>query len=456
METFSIELAAEKIYDPRTQSYFNEVLSSYTNGNYRSAVVMLWSVVVCDLVYKLKHLRDIYEDPTAETILQLIAQRQVSNPTSPDWELQLLNEVRDRTELIENAEYASLVHLQNRRHLSAHPVLTSEDLLFRPNRETTRALIRDALESILLKPPILTKKITAALVSDISVKKDFFPDDLTLKRYLEAKYFRNLRPAVENNLFRSLWKFVFRLSNPDTDENRHINYRTLRLLYLRNPSEFRVYIRSHKDFFSELGEKEEQLQYLIDFLSDDPVLYELLTDSAKAPLLTYAKSSLSAYAGAIFLNKDIRSHLHQLNHLITQEDRFTLYSLGGRSKVISESTWNNLISLAQEGNSLSALCDIAVSLHTKSGSFDFADLSFEYYLKPLLSSLDENQLERLIKGIDDNDQTYARRRAKEHYELLYKECCRVLDQDFDYHNYPNFNKKIEHLVNTLKEDDIPF
>ena len=31
-----------EIYFAKTKEYFNEVLSSYSNGNYRSAVVMLY------------------------------------------------------------------------------------------------------------------------------------------------------------------------------------------------------------------------------------------------------------------------------------------------------------------------------------------------------------------------------------------------------------------------------
>jgi len=64
MENFSIESAIDRISDPRSKEYFQEVNSSYRNGNYRSAVVMLWTTVVCDLIYKLQTLRDIHNDPT--------------------------------------------------------------------------------------------------------------------------------------------------------------------------------------------------------------------------------------------------------------------------------------------------------------------------------------------------------------------------------------------------------
>jgi len=107
VENFSIELAADKISEPRTREYFQEVLNSYTNSNYRSAVVMLWTVVICDLIYKLQHLRDIYNDTTAQSILDHIAQKQKANPNSPDWETELLEQVKNRTELLDSAEYQS-------------------------------------------------------------------------------------------------------------------------------------------------------------------------------------------------------------------------------------------------------------------------------------------------------------------------------------------------------------
>ena len=55
MKDFSIDVEAENIFDQRTREYFQEVLGSFVNGNYRSAVVMLWSVVVADLIYSFRN-----------------------------------------------------------------------------------------------------------------------------------------------------------------------------------------------------------------------------------------------------------------------------------------------------------------------------------------------------------------------------------------------------------------
>lgn len=135
MSNFSIELAAEQIVDTRTKSYFTEVLSSFINGHYRSAVVMLWSVVISDLVYKLQDLRDLYQDPVATSILEAVLMRQNANPTNPEWEPYLLEEVNSRTQFFEAGEHQHIVGIHKLRHLSAHPVLSSAHLLFEPNKK---------------------------------------------------------------------------------------------------------------------------------------------------------------------------------------------------------------------------------------------------------------------------------------------------------------------------------
>lgn len=66
MNYFSIDDAISNIKNKYTRELFKEVYSSYTIGNYRSAVVMLWSIIVTDLLLKLKDLDNIYDDPKAK------------------------------------------------------------------------------------------------------------------------------------------------------------------------------------------------------------------------------------------------------------------------------------------------------------------------------------------------------------------------------------------------------
>src|SRR5262249_45281622 len=94
MHDFSIDAAQERIVDPRTRSYSKEFSSSYANENYRSAVVMLWSVVVCDLLFKMEFLSTTHGDKTAATILTEIEALRLKNLNSPEWERELVEKIR--------------------------------------------------------------------------------------------------------------------------------------------------------------------------------------------------------------------------------------------------------------------------------------------------------------------------------------------------------------------------
>lgn len=397
MNEFSIEIAAENIVDHKTKDYFVEVLRSFINENYRSAVVMLWSVVIADLVYKLQSLRDLYHDNTASSILKLIENKQQANPSSPDWELFLLEEINKRTCLLEIADYQHLLNLQKIRHLSAHPVLSSANLLFSPNKETVRSLIRNTLEAVLLKPPIFSKKIVEEFVVDVASKKDLFPDQKGLKQYLEAKYFKNLHPSVEHELIKALWKFCFRLSNQDTEAGREINARSLQLLYQRNPVEFRNFVVQNSAYFSEISPNGAPLSELISFLSECPALYNALTDAAKVPLSSYAESDANLFAAAIFLSGSFAEHIAKLR---TFEYKLLLK--------LSDTNWNNLIIQAKESKQLQEVFEIGISMYCDSGSFGLADSNFVKFIAPYVAEFDRERLILLLNGIEENSQTYRR------------------------------------------------
>jgi hypothetical protein len=48
--TFILEDEMENVVSPQTKEYLKEVVSSYNHGNYRSAIVVLYTVVIFDLI----------------------------------------------------------------------------------------------------------------------------------------------------------------------------------------------------------------------------------------------------------------------------------------------------------------------------------------------------------------------------------------------------------------------
>lgn len=69
MSEFIIEYELEKVKSNLTKEYLKEVISSYNSGNYRSTIVVLYSVVIFDLLEKMKILSEIYNDGKATKIL---------------------------------------------------------------------------------------------------------------------------------------------------------------------------------------------------------------------------------------------------------------------------------------------------------------------------------------------------------------------------------------------------
>ncbi len=253
MQDFSIEMSAERIVDRRTREYFREVYSSYVNGNYRSATVMLWSVVVADLVFKLEELQMAYADPAAVAILDAVTQSQADNPTSPAWEIELLDEVKKRTLLLDVAEHQALVTLQKQRHLSAHPILTGVRELFSPSRETTRANIRSALEAVLTKPSLMSRKILDSMLEDLERLRDQELARAEVDKLIKGKYLAHMLAKVEDSVFKSMWSLVFLKTDKRCEDNRKINRQALQSLFAHRPDQCLALIEAEPRHYGDVS-----------------------------------------------------------------------------------------------------------------------------------------------------------------------------------------------------------
>ncbi|MAU13513.1 MAG: hypothetical protein CL607_27090 [Anaerolineaceae bacterium] len=435
MTDYSLELSAERIYNSKTKKYFQEVLTSYVNENYRSALVMLWTVVVCDLIYKLQELQALYSDEIAKGILEEIEEEQKNNPHSPAWENKLLDFVKQRTVLLEEAEYRELVHLQQQRHLSAHPILTQVEILHRPSSDITRALIRSSLEAVLVKSPQLAKKIIPTFVQDVASKKELLIDDDTLKRYIEKRYLVNLKAEIENELFAAMWKFVFVLSNEDTDTNRDINSRVLSILYQRRPSEVRSYIITNKSNFNSIHE--DFLDDLLTFLVEHPNLYKSLPEVTRTLVDRQAISSVDRQIECDFISPNLEEHFEKSLQLIKKE------LTNESSWELPTKAWERFVKYAKTLSKLNLVVDIGIDFYCVSNSFDAADRRFKEYILPHIHVMNETHILRLLDGIEKNSQTHSRNRATFDHKILKEHFDKVLGPDFDYKPYEWFMWTVE-------------
>jgi len=433
MSTYSIEQSAENIYHPKTKEYFREVLQSYVNGSYRSAVVMLYSVVMCDLIYKLKDLKGLYEDKTAEAILDQIEQEQKTETKKGGWETTLIEEVKKRTSLLEPADEINLDTLRRHRHLSAHPVLTQEDLLSTPNRETVRALMRNMLDGLLTKNPVMTKEIFVTLLEDLEQHKNFFTDDLSLEKYLESRYLKNTNEQIINTIFKGLWGITFNCTSEQCKSNRKINFRTLKILYKRNRASLIKFITENHIPFNKFAEDDQGvLIKLTEFFGNNPEVYEAFEEHSRTKLKAKVERKWSLKVRALFLRDSIEKHLDYLIKDIHWKEQGFMEEKFNESYILDKDDKTLLFKWAFENDCLDKYYDLLIQQFVHSGDFNTAHYNFGDFIEDNLKHFKRDHFLSLYSGINRNRQCYGHKYAKGDNTIIKGYSDLILGAEFDY------------------------
>jgi hypothetical protein len=430
---YSIELQAENISNKNTKIYFQEVLSSYINGNYRSAIVVLWTTLVCDLIYKLQELSDIYNDSVAEKILKEIRKKQKENPKSPEWEAELVKLLEDRTDMFTTYEISHIHSLHQHRHLSAHPIIKEDLDLYQPNKETTRALIRNTLEFILTKPAMASNKIFNDLIIDLDEKRELFPAIEDLENYLTPKYYKYIPNQVKKYIFKQLWKFVFKLNNPDADKNRRMNIRALAILYKQNQKLINELMIGEKEYFASNINLEEEMdmKYFVAFCSKYPKLYTMIEGSHKPPILERIKQNKSLWSESFFI------YATPIEYLQILENEIGLGEVAKDAKLSKK-----IVDFCKEHETLDKLITLYTDRYARSQSYSDADRTFDALIEPVLTLLNREQFIYLLEQIETNSQVCDRGKAYSDHKMIQEQCHSVCDS-FDYAPYEKFLKSIE-------------
>jgi hypothetical protein len=387
---FSLEADIERIKNSNTRVYFNEVYQTFVNGNYRSSIVMLYSVLICDLVYKLHDLRDIYNDTKAGKILKEIEKLQTTNSTSPEWETKLIEKIKTDTNLLESSDIVAIESLQKYRHLSAHPVLTNSDLLFTPNKETVKSLMRNILSGILTNPPFFSNKIFDTFLSNLSEINDKMTYE-ELKKYLISKYLKQLKDPDYSKLFRSLWKIVFITDDEDSRNNRNINIQALSVLMEYKPNLCLSSVEKEPDFYSNIT-KSALLSYLSKFLREFPNVYKELSESLRGLLKNHIDQDVKLKITCWFIhNCSVYEHI---KNLMEQE----LSDFDQKSLLI-------LKKIAKRNDCLDIFVEFCINYFGYSCSFADTQNRFDKAIS-IIDDWNLEQVKNLLEKSNSNDQIY--------------------------------------------------
>lgn len=418
-----IEKLQASIQDKRTAEYFGEVLSCYYSGNLRSAVVMLYATVICDLIYKLEELKDIYNDDGAKQILEDLENRQKSNPKSTDWEKDIPEKCKDGNKILTMADYSNFCSLQQLRHLCAHPVLGEKKELYRPNSDIVLGHIRNMLEGVFIKPAFQTKALFKMFVEDIANVKDILVKHEDIKKYIENKYLDKFDDIeLEYYLFKNLWKFVFKLTNDDCETNRTINYQVLLILTERHQDIILEKFENAKEYFSRNVDENNAklLVRLIKFFNIYPKFFDKLTEDKRIQIngIIDTDSRYDFKALSIFKEENIVDYIFNAPFVLHKTGIYLFKFL--YKKVDKQTAF-----------------DYGIHLYSTSSSFDEADLRFEKFIQPFIKNLSLEQLKQIIEFANTNAQLYGRWRAVQSNRII-RDRILSLENSFDFSPYPNF------------------
>lgn len=416
-----VEKLKGQIQEYRTAEHFKEVLSCYYSGNLRSAVVMLYATVICDMIYKLERLSSEFNDTRAQQILNEVEAQWEQNPTSPDWETSLPKKCWEAHKILDAASHTNFEALQKLRHLCAHPAMKGNRELYQPSSEIVLGHIVNMLREILTRPALNSKDFIDVFLDDLATVKDQVVTIDNLNRYLKARYFDKYDDvALFYSLFKSLWKLVFYLPNEKCEENRNINYDALIIMGDEYAPQFIDRFDKDSSWFSNhiATDNDHLLRLFIKYVNIHIAFFEHLPEDGKIRITTSINSSEDLKALAIFLSSNPLDYIRKSS---PQRGDTILY--------LSDYLHDNV----SQAESL----DFNIEQYGDSRSFDQADWRYDNLIGPYLKDFTLEQWKRILQYTNNNGQIYGRRKADLTYRAM-KSVILAKDENFDFTPYRNF------------------
>lgn len=419
--------SAQKIYSPKSREYFKEVISSYVNGNYRSAIVMLYSVCICDLLFKLQELKDMYNDGIAKNIINDIEKHKIASSSKSSWEKELVDSIRSKTALLDLEAYINLSHLYDYRNLSAHPALNGELELISPQKEIVAAYIRAALDTILLKPAIFVKDVISIMTNDLNEKKGYLLQDKNVfKDYVQNKYLDRMSDIMFKKTFQIFWRFAFRSINDDCNKNRPINIHLLGLMYNTRKNIIEAEIANNKDKY-EISTEQSINHFIIRFLGDYPPIFQLLSDHTKTHITTITDSGY-VFRLLSWFTSDKRTHLQ------------TLISNNSYIFISEESIVKNFVQKYEDDGLIDECLIYLIKVVGKATTYINAGTRIERYIWPFLDKMEFKHFELIFETIEHCDSLKHNQYLGTMYcPRIWEYAKKHLPKDYDMTKYPHFS-----------------
>lgn len=412
---------AENIYFSQIRNYFKEIISSYDNENYRSAMVMLYSTIICDLLLKLKELSDVYNDSTAESLLNEINKERIRAGDS-SWEHKLVEKIYKSTELLSAESYTIIKHIHDLRNFSAHPAMNEDYDLISPNKEIVAGYIKESLENIFVKPSVFAQNIVDRMSDDVAERKEQYQNDfIAFEQYLNKVYFQRMSDRMIEKVFRSFWKFTLKKSEDIVyQENRNINRKVMEVMLRKYYDNLCESIKNDSAYFT-ISSDTQCLGNATILCSCFPKIYENLDVIVKHQLRDYKEKDAEILQW--FTSGDLRGHLLSLR---IENDKINFNVLYMLDKICRNQGQPSLFT------------KFLINHYSQSNTYSSARNRFDHIIEPYLNRFSQEDFVLLLEAINKNNQIYNYSLQQIRNDRILEVARTVLPDNFDFSKFKNF------------------
>lgn len=458
--TFIMEESLLNIKSEGTKEVVKEIISSYQSGNYRSAIVLLHTAVIYDLLEKMVILKEIYKEEGAGEILESIMIKQKKNSRDSTWEVKFIEDVCKKTHIITEMEKEQLLNLKKERNYAAHPIVelgendTNEIVLRKPQistKETAKDLIRKAFEIVFLKDALLAKNIFLEVLNEANeyysrLKLSGF------KEHLNLKFFNRMTQERKDKVFRSLWQIVFISNKPECEENRKVNYYILDCMYKENPHYYKYLLKneenhyfnkiklevfsfeSEQEIFVSIDKFEKSRIYtLINFIINNNDVYDVFNEYSRNLIENVAKNffldrdivesklsdlkfikevsfrfsaQLKLRAECMFFVKSLKMHLSDINNMINNFcSEYSGFGNPNYLVLLDEKVIGNLFLQFEYRDEVNEFLDFMIRYCLKAQSYSHISSLF-YLIEKYIKYFNENNFYTCLAAMNANNQCY--------------------------------------------------
>ena len=204
---------------PSAKRAFAEAVVCFRAGAYRACIVQTWTAVLFDYLEKLREL-ELSGNGDARTILTTFENARQTNQVkdAQKAEAAVLEDARDRFELLNHIEFQDLTRLKDDRNRCAHPSMMGLDEPYQPTAELARTHMRHAVQHLLSRLPVQGAEALASI--ETMIASEFFPTDKPKAVAALKSKIERARLSLVRTLVVKLTKTVLKKPDPPRSVRR--------------------------------------------------------------------------------------------------------------------------------------------------------------------------------------------------------------------------------------------